>query len=174
LGKYEVTQEQWEAVMETNPSKWKGDGAHPVECVSWEDTQEFIRRLNMKKDGASYYLPTETEWEYAARAGSTTDYSFGDDPGQLGEYAWYIGNSGGRTHPVGQRKPNAWGLYDMYGNVWEWVQDHWYEGLQGRVIRGGSWDHDAGKCRSRISNHELPDVHYANIGFRCASSGPST
>ena len=120
LGKYEVTQAQWKDVMGKNPSGFKGDN-RPVEEVSWEDVQEFIRRLNAREQGVTYRLPTEAEWEYAARAGSTTAYSFGDDTLQLGEYAWYWENADGTTHPVGQLKPNAWGLYDMHGNVWEWV-----------------------------------------------------
>jgi formylglycine-generating enzyme required for sulfatase activity len=125
LGKYEVTQAQWLAVMGSNPSRFTGDANRPVENVSWEEAQEFIRRLNAREGGTPYRLPTEAEWEYAARAGSTTAYSFGEDTGQLGDYAWYEKNAGGTTHPVGQKRPNAWGLYDMHGNVWEWVQD-WY------------------------------------------------
>src|SRR5262249_24141391 len=125
LGQYAVTQGQWQAVMGSNPSQFTGDPNRPVETVSWEDVQEFIRRLHAREGGATYRLPTEAEWEYAARAGSTTAYGFGDDPRQLSEYAWYSENAGRQTHPVGQLKPNAWGLYDMHGNVWEWVQD-WY------------------------------------------------
>ena len=125
LGKYAVTQARWEAVMGHNPSRFKGDSNRPVEQVSWDDVQEFIRRLNTKESGARYRLPTEAEWEYAARAGSTTAYSFGDGVGQLGQYAWCDGNAGNTTHPVGQLQPNAWGLYDMYGNVGEWVQDRY-------------------------------------------------
>ena len=133
LGKYEVTQAQWEAVMGNNPSQFKGDSNRPVEQVSWDDVQEFIRRLNTKESGARYRLPTEAEWEYAARAGSTTAYSFGDGVGQLGQYAWYDGNAGNTTHPVGQLQPNAWGLYDMHGNVWEWVQDWQWDAM--RVVQ---------------------------------------
>src|SRR4029434_679147 len=117
LGQYAVTQAQLQAVMESNPSQFTGDPNRPVEQVSWEDVQEFIRRLHAREGGAAYRLPTEAEWEYAARAGSTTAYCFGDDPRQLREYAWYSENSGGQTHPVGQLKPSAWGLYDMHGNV---------------------------------------------------------
>ena len=122
LGKYEVTQEQWKAVMGTSPSGFQG-AANPVEQVSWDDIQVFIARLNHHEGHDRYRLPTEAEWEYAARAGSTGAYSFGDDEGKLGRYAWYGKNSDGRTHPVGQKEPNAWGLYDMHGNVLEWVQD---------------------------------------------------
>jgi len=125
LGKYEVTQGQWEAIMGKNPSQFQGGPKLPVESVSWEDVQEFIRRLNAEEGRKSYRLPTEAEWEYAARAGTMTAYSYGDDARQLEEYAWYQENSGKKTHSVGQKQPNAWGLYDMHGNVGEWVQD-WY------------------------------------------------
>lgn len=111
LGKYEVTQEEWAKVMGTNPSQFPGDPRRPVENVSWNDTQDFIRKLNAKESGAKYRLPTEAEWEYAARAGSTTAYSFGDDVGKLGDYAWHGQNAGNATHPVGQKQPNPWGLY---------------------------------------------------------------
>ena len=124
LGKYEVTQEEWEAVMGSNLSNYKGDD-RPVENVSWEDVQKFITKLNEAEGSAVYRLPTEAEWEYACRAGSTTPWSFGDDGGKLGEYSWYSNNNSSSTRAVGRKKPNAWGLYDMHGNVWEWVQD-WY------------------------------------------------
>src|SRR5262245_20862910 len=110
--------------MGNNPSYFKGDAALPVERGSWKDAQEFISRLNAHERGAAFYcLPTEAEWEYAARAGATTAYSFGDSASDLDRYAWLGENSGNKTHLVGQLQPNAWGLYDMYGNVWEWVQD---------------------------------------------------
>ena len=150
IGVYEVTQEEWEKVMGSNPSHFKGR-KNPVERVSWEDAQEFARKLS-EKENVMYRLPTEAEWEYACRAGTTAEYYWGDDG--IGRYAWYIGNQDGTTHPVGQKKPNAWGLYDMSGNVWEWCGD-WYspaypadkeavdpKGAAGgsfRVFRGGSW-----------------------------------
>ena len=173
-----MTQEQWQAVMGTNPSRFPGDPKRPVESVSWNDAQEFLRQLS-EKEGKLYRLPTEAEWEYAARAGSKATYCFGDDAKLLREYAWYGENSGNRTHPVGQLKPNAWGLYDMHGNVWEWVQD-WYTAdyyqqsafidLQGpeergyRVLRGGSWVDEAGNVRVAYRRRYGPSF----IGVRCA------
>lgn len=139
LGVTEVTQGQYEKVMGNNPSdfqchqsyKVQGDSSnHPVEMVSSDDAVQFCKRLSElpeeKKAGRVYRLPTEAEWEYACRAGSTSKYSFGDDEGQLGDYAWFSGNSNQKTNPVGQKKPNAWGLYDMHGNVFEWCAD-WYD-----------------------------------------------
>ena len=188
LGKYEVTQRQWESVMRNNPSKFKGPD-RPVENVSWEDVQEFIKRLNAKEGHTRYRLPTEAEWEYAARAGSTTAYSFGNNVIEvhwsdfvLVSYAWY-GDNSEETHPVGQKPPNAWGLHDMHGNVWEWVQD-WYGDYstgtmvdpqgpttgEDRVLRGGSWSSDAGACRSACRNVGEPDDCDESIGFRLALS----
>jgi formylglycine-generating enzyme required for sulfatase activity len=183
LGKYEVTREQWTAVMGNKPSE---GGSNPVDRASWNEVQEFIRRLNEKEGHARCRLPTEAEWEYAARAGSSAAYSFGDDAGQLERYAWY-GEDGqsGSPHPVGQKLPNAWGLYDMHGNVWEWVQD-WYDDRyyahspgadpQGapsgsyRVLRGGSWLNGAAGCRSANRGNFTPDPRYVNFGFRLALS----
>jgi formylglycine-generating enzyme required for sulfatase activity len=178
LGRYPVTQTQWTAIMQTNPSGCQGE-PHPVENVSWEDIQQFIHRLNAKEGGRPYRLPTEAEWEYAARAGSTTAYGFGHEARQLHEYAWYKANSGGKTHPVGQLKPNAWGLYDMQGNVWEWVQD-WYglyaagaildpQGPQSgsaRVRRGGSWSTGVESCRIAKRDGIAPGRLLTSLGFR--------
>jgi formylglycine-generating enzyme required for sulfatase activity len=198
LGVTEVTQGQYKKVMGNNPSefqggRFKGVGLnHPVENVSWKDAVEFCRKLSMwpeeKKAGRVYRLPTEAEWEYACRAGSQTAFHFGDDPGSLGDYAWFRDNSGGQTHPVGQKKPNAWGLYDMHGNVWEWCSD-WYgdyprgavtdpigptigprEGSDRRVSRGGSWGSEAASCRSADRYWFYPSYRYNNYGFRVALS----
>jgi formylglycine-generating enzyme required for sulfatase activity len=183
LGTTEVTQEHWKAIMgkDNNPSDFKGDDL-PVETVSWNDTQKFVRQLNAKEGGGKYRLPTEAEWAYAARAGTTTAYSFGDDASELGKYAWYDGNSGGKTHPVGQLKANGWGLHDMHGNVWEWCQDGDGEfgntepppnpigPLTGslRVNRGGSWYFSASFCRSAFRNWYSPAYRDYALGFRVA------
>jgi len=181
LGKYEVTQGQWQAVMGNNPSKFTGDPNRPVEQVSWDDVQEFIRRLNAREGGTMYRLPTEAEWEYAARAGTTTRWSFGDDKSQLGRYAWYGGNAGSQTHPVGQLQPNPWGLYDMHGNVREWAQDWYGKYTRGtavdpagpssgprRVDRGGSWYSTSSFCRSsdRFRDSGAPGDRNAILGCR--------
>ena len=178
LGKYEVTQKQWREVMGDNPSYFKGDD-RPVEQVSWNDAQDFIKKLNQKEGTDKYRLPSEAEWEYAARAGTTTRYSFGDDTGKLGEYAWYGGSS--ETHSIGQKKPNSWGLYDMHGNVWEWTQDKWHDDYKGaptdgsawesgggsrRVFRGGGWCINAQACRSAKRGSYVPDSRGELLGFR--------
>ena len=177
IGKYEVTQAQWRAVMGSNPSGFKGDNL-PVENVSWDDVQEFIERLNAKT-GKTYRLPTEAEWEYAARGGNKSKgykYSGSD---KIEDVAWYKGNSGGKTHPVGTRKPNELGIYDMSGNVDEWCQDRHrryrsspQKNPQGPsfgffcVHRGGSRSDDYYYCRSTVRICNQPDYRYSNIGFR--------
>lgn len=185
LGKYEVTQQQWRLVMGNNPSRFTGDEARPVEQVSWEDVQAFIHRLNLREQSTNYRLPTEAEWEYAARAGSATMYSFGNDMSLLGTYAWYADNSQGTTHPVGQLKPNAWGLHDLYGNVWEWVHDRYgaytdttVTDPQGatvgsdRLVRGGSWPYHARYCRSAYRYGLDPTYRFDSIGFRLVKTIP--
>ncbi len=164
LGKYLVTQEQWEAVMGNNPSFFKGP-KNPVEQVSCADCQKFLDKLNKRQGNPAgkFELPTAAQGEYACRAGSTTRYYFGDDDKQVGEYAWYNGNADKKSHPVGQKRANAWGLYDMHGNVWQWCQDsydkYYYAKSprddpagpatgSARVIRGGSWFNDARYSRS--------------------------
>ncbi|MDR1242621.1 MAG: formylglycine-generating enzyme family protein [Deltaproteobacteria bacterium] len=184
LGKYEVTQAQWTAVMGNNPSKFKGR-RNPVEQVSWDDAQDFIQRLNQQEGHARYRLPTEAEWEYAARAGTTGVYPSGDDAYSFGRYAWHRDNSRWTTHPVGQKQPNAWGLHDMHGNVWEWVQDwygeRYYSDSPGvdptgpssgsdRVERGGSWLNAAEHCRSANRINRAPVNRSLIIGFRLALS----
>ncbi len=157
----QVTQGQWKAVMGNNPSKFKKGDEYPVESVSWDDAQEFVRKLNESGKTDLYSLPTEAEWEYACRAGTDTAYCFGDDADRLGEYAWYDKNSGEKPHPVGQLKPNAWGLFDMHGNVWEWCQD-WHGDYSGassgsrRVYRGGSFFDAARNCRSAYRGYNAP------------------
>jgi len=157
FGKYEITQGQWEAVMGSNQSYFEGAN-RPVEGVSWHDVQVFITKLNLAAGDSLYRLPTEAEWEYACRAGTTTLWSFGDDENQLTNYAWYEGNSPNGTKEVGQRLPNSWGLYDMHGNVEEWCQE-WYRNYSSdaqtnpnfefcRVTRGGSFFNSALLVRS--------------------------
>jgi formylglycine-generating enzyme required for sulfatase activity len=209
MGKYEVTQGEYLAVMGSNPSRFNGnrtsDGqenygtelSRPVEAVSWNDAANYCSRLTQRERAAGriaintiYRLPTEAEWEYACRAWTSTRFSYGDDPNytNLTPYAWYDGNSSKMTHPVGLKLPNAWGLYDMHGNVWEWCQD-WFGGYSGgiaidpkgpatqpfgiptpgwpRVIRGGGWFRPAGFCRSAARFFFDSDYWYDfEVGFR--------
>jgi formylglycine-generating enzyme required for sulfatase activity len=181
MGVTEVTQAQYEAVMGENPSKFKG-ATNPVDMVSWNDATEFCKKLS-EKTCQTVRLPTEAEWEYACRAGTQTQFSFGDDPSALGDYDWWFGNSGATTHPVGQKKPNSWGLYDMHGNGWEWCAD-WYGDYpkrpvtdpQGpasgsfRVLRGGAWYGNPSSCRSARRFSITPDGRDINCGFRVAVS----
>ncbi len=186
MGQYEVTQAQWQAIMKDNPSNFKG-ADRPVETVSWNDAQAFLQKLNATVEthgraSLQFRLPSEAEWEYAARAGTQTAYSFGDDSNQLGEYAWYAGNSNSETHPVGQKEPNAFGLYDMHGNVWEWCADTYHDGYadaptdgsvwgnlgggKAKSLRGGSWGTDPGLVRSASRHGFDPDGRNLNHGFR--------
>ncbi len=186
IGKFEVTQGQWKKVRGANPSYFGecGDDC-PVENVSWDAAQEFIRTLNTRT-GRSYRLPTEAEWEYAARSGGKREKWAGTSrESELGEYAWYSGNSGIRPHPVGRKKPNGIGIYDMSGNVWEWVQDVYsgaayslhsrrnpvYTGRgAGHVFRGGSWYYDPKGIRATFRDHRTPAIiiRHHTIGFRLA------
>ena len=179
IGQTEVTQDLWQAVMGSNPSEWKGPDL-PVEYVSWNDCQTFISRLN-QLTGRRFRLPTEAEWEYAARGGNKSSgykYSGSND---IGSVAWYDGNSGSKTHPVGQKQANELGIYDMSGNVWEWCQD-WYGSYsssdqtnpQGpssasyRVIRGGSWFNFARLCWVSFRFNCFPDISAYSLGLRLA------
>ena len=179
MGICEVTQAQWKAVMNDNPSEFKGDDL-PVERVSWTDSQEYLAKLREKLgNGLRSRLPTEAEWECACRAGSKTKYSFGDNEGSLGESASYGANSGGKTHPVGQKEPNVWGFYDMHGNVAEWCGDLYCvysdsaatdptgpgTGLA-RVLRGGSWFDIPGLCSSACRDGRFPSYCSEMCGFR--------
>jgi formylglycine-generating enzyme required for sulfatase activity len=199
LGIHEVTQGDYQAVTGENPSHFKGSSDLPVERVSWLDAVRFCNKLSERErrdpfyniDGAQvtiaggngYRLPTEAEWEYACRAGTSTSYPFGDDAAALGEYAWYVANSDGKTHPVGKEKPTPWGLYDMLGNVWEWCGD-WYAkkcyesspvtdppgaaAASARVIRGGSWSLEPRDCRSANRSRNAPGARDYDLGFRVA------
>ena len=179
LGKYEITQGQWEAVMGSNPSSYKGGDNWPVEQVSFHDVQEFIVRLNDATDSDVYRLPSEAEWEYACRAGTSTRWSFGDSEIRLGQHAWYANNNPGHPSEVGKKLPNPWGLYDMHGNVWEWVQDG-YDGNyyansprvdplgsgSKRVVRGGSFSLSAPYVRSASRSYASPGARHPHFGVR--------
>lgn len=195
IGKYEVTQGQWKAIMGKNPSLFEDRGDNcPVETVSWNDIQEFINKLNEKTSPSiplnkgelreMYRLPTEAEWEYAARSeGKNEKWAGTSNESELGDYAWYNKNSGSKTHPVGQKKPNGLGIYDMSGNVWELVND-WYDSEyyksspknnpqgpnsgKGRVLRGGSWYFGARYMRASSRSNYSPDSRFGGLGFRLA------
>lgn len=191
LGKYEVTQGQWKAVMKANPSHFQGDSL-PVENVSWDDVQLFIKRLN-KLTGKKYRLPTESEWEYAARSGGAEERYAGTSKGldketkgnELADYAWYEVNSAGQTHAVGVKRPNALGIHDLSGNVWEWVQDRYAadyyanspaENPQGpeaggdRVRRGGGWTSSERGVRNTFRYGDFSNARSDFVGFRLARS----
>jgi formylglycine-generating enzyme required for sulfatase activity len=186
MGKFEVTQKQWWAVMDNSPSAFSGDD-RPVEFITWNEVQDFCQRLS-QKTGKTYRLPTEAEWEYAARGGTLTAFSFGDDENKLEEYGWYAANSGTSTHAVGTKLPNPFGLFDMHGNVWEWVEDSWHDNYEGapsdgtawrdsdgaalRVIRGGSWLDNAVACRSAFRYGDEPGNRRDNLGFRLSRTLP--
>ena len=178
IGKYEVTQGQWEAIMGSNPSRFKDGEDYPVERVSWNEVQEFIGKLNAQT-GKQYRLPTEAEWEYACRSGGKKELYCGGD--NISSLAWYNGNSGGKTHKKGTKTPNGLGIYDMSGNVWEWVEDRYgreyysasprnnpkgpSSGLN-RVERGGSWNNSSGYVRAANRSGFEPDYRSVNLGFR--------
>ncbi|NEQ10162.1 MAG: formylglycine-generating enzyme family protein [Moorea sp. SIO4E2] len=200
MGQFPVTQQQWQAVagyqqvntsLNSTPSHFKGDNKLPVEQVSWHDAKEFCTALNVKfksqLQNRKFRLPSEAEWEYACRAGTTTRYYYGEDQSILGNYAWYDVNSDSQTHPVGQKIPNNWKLYDMIGNVWEWCQDTWpsnYEDApvdgsawlsdnnnDNRLLRGGSLYHNSRTCRCASRPYYLSPVNgYNGHGFRVVCS----
>lgn len=188
IGVHEVTNAQWKRVMGNLPSKWV-DQDRPVERVTWEAATEFCQRLSAlpeeRSNGRVYRLPTEAEWEYACRAGTITRRSFGDDRFKLQDFAWFDGNAGSETHPVGQKQPNPWGLHDMYGNVWEWCSDRYGDYPQGNasnpagpsmgsthVIRGGGWGSAATRCRSSSRDGKSPSYEQNNLGFRVVADFP--
>jgi formylglycine-generating enzyme required for sulfatase activity len=197
LGKYPITQAQWQAVMGDNPSAFPDSPEHPVDSVSWDRAMEFCRLLS-DRARRRVRLPSEAEWEYACRAGAASEFFFGswgpfaDEhaiPGEvrqrLCEYAWFDLNSGDGTHPVGLLRPNPWGLYDMLGNVWEWCLDSWHDGYAGapddgspwtdhesqqprRCLRGGAWDMDAFRCRSSYRSCDHRALSTSRFGLRVA------
>lgn len=206
IDKYLVTQEQYQRVMGGNPSRWKA-GKNPVEQVRWSDAARYcnarsrlealqscydLKTWECNFDADGYRLPTEAEWEYACRAGTKTTYFFGNDPSKLRDYAWFEENSGGQPRPVGQKLPNPWGLYDMYGNVWQWCNDfykvdYYQEATKenpigpkagdNKVVRGGAWKFSVQSCRSGYRYNEDPgyvDVcfGYDIYGFRCVRNAP--
>jgi formylglycine-generating enzyme required for sulfatase activity len=184
LGRYEITQDQWQRVMGYNPSSYPHP-RRPVDQVTWLEVQTFISKLNRLEGTSLYRLPTEAEWEYAARAGTSGKWFFGGDPSQLERYAWFGQQGDIGTQPVGGRLPNPWGLYDMYGNVWEWVQDCWHDSYKGapadgavwsggdcsrRMLRGGAWDSPADYARSAVRGSYSPQLNDPENGFRIARS----
>jgi len=200
IGTYEVTQNEYEEVMGINPSCFfggesgqseaskLGEDKLPVQQVSWDEAKEFCKRLSAlpkeKESGRVYRLPTETEWEYCCRAGTSTVYFFGENPALLVDHAWIEDNAGSRPHPVGKKKPNAWGLFDIMGNVAEWCEDPYFaENQQSsvednntnsfRLIRGGSWLYGPSDCRSASRSRLSPTSKSPNVGFRVICDMPN-
>ncbi len=180
MGTHEVTQAQWYAVMGYNPSAYK-DPRRPVEKVTWLEVQGFLERLTELEGSGVYRLPTEAEWEYAARAGSEGHYFFDESIATLGQYAWFGASDRSGTRVVGSLKPNPWGLYDIYGNVWEWVQDCWHEDYAGaplvaevyaggdcsfRVLRGGGWNASSSSLGSAVRGRYEVNFEDVSNGFR--------
>ena len=196
IGKYPVTQAQYQAVMGNNPSRFSGNPQNPVESVTWFNAQAFCEKLS-QLTGKNYRLPTETEWEYACRAGTETLFSFGDDRDKLGDYAWFDGNSNNTTHPVGEKRPNPWGIYDMHGNVWEWCADQYHQSYATKpdnikengsiawrdnnitnassiIRRGGSWCRDPLVCSSAYRGRSVAEICNHDIGFRVVCDLPQS
>ena len=189
IAKYEVTQNLWEAVMGSNPSRWKGP-RNSVEMLSLDEAIKFcdkateaMRKAKLIGANQVIRLPSEAEWEYVARAGTKTAYSFGDDAKKLGDYGWFHGNAAGNDPPVGAKKPNAWDLYDIHGYLWEWCSDPWHDSYQGAptdgsswtadgdakrgVLRGGSWKDNAEKLTSSYRQAAPRELRDAGVGLRC-------
>jgi formylglycine-generating enzyme required for sulfatase activity len=196
IGKYPVTQAQYQAVMGNNPSRFSGNPQNPVESVTWFNAQAFCEKLS-QLTGKNYRLPTEAEWEYACRAGTKTRFSFGDEENKLGDYAWFRTNSNNETHPVGEKLPNPWGICDMHGNVWEWCADQYHENYvnkpenikengslawrdnnitnkSSRILRGGSWFHIPVKSPSASREKYDADDGFNDIGFRVVCDLPQS
>lgn len=188
MGKYEVTQELYQVVMGTNPAKWKGPRNSMEECT-WHESVQFcekvtseLRKRKLIADNETIRLPSEAEWEYVCRAGTDTAYSFGDDEKDLTAYCWYKKNAPGNDPPVGEKKANPWGFYDMHGYNWEWCLDDWapnyekapgdgsprkVEGAKDKVIRSGSWNDGPDQARSAYRGHHAAEGKTSAIGFRC-------
>lgn len=194
IARYEVPQNLWQAVMGENPSKWKGP-RNSVEMLSFDDAQAFCRKATelmraakLIQPNETIRLPSEAEWEYAARAGSKTRYSFGDDVAQLNDYGWHHGNAAGNDPPVGAKKPNAWKLYDVHGYLWEWCADAWHDDYEGapadgsvwkaggdakrRVLRSGSWKDDADRLTSSFRRPAEKELKDDAVGLRCVLATP--
>ncbi len=185
MAKFAVTQEQWVAMMGINPAMFRENLQAPVENISWLEAQDFCRKL-AERSQHLYRLPSESEWEYACRAGTNMAYHFGDSPAQLADYAWFADNANKRSHPVGQKVPNSWGLYEMHGGVWEWCEDVWHDNFNGapadgsawvsdgyssrRVRKGGSWSNEARLCRAASREWHWQSDRYNDIGFRVVVS----
>lgn len=182
VSRFLITQEQFWAVMGNNPAKFRHATNLPVENVNWFEAKKFCLKMT-ELSGRNFRLPTETEWEYLCRAGSMTEFFFGDDEKKLPEYAWFESNSREKTHPVGLKKPNNWGIYDIVGNVWEWCEDVWksdyadfpadasanlqnIEKQHRRSTRGGSWAMNAFRCRSSYRSFDWNDTATEKLGFR--------
>ena len=183
MGKYEITFDEWAACVSDGYCQSKksssdggwGRGKRPVINVSWEDItgdRGFLDWLNSKVEGAPYRLPTEAEWEYAARAGTQTRYFFGDSDGSLGDYAWFGGNSGRKTHPVGGKRPNPWGLHDMHGNVWEWAQDCWNDSYAAAPVDGSAWM--SGDCSRAVLRGGSRTIRPGPCALQAASGSSAT
>jgi formylglycine-generating enzyme required for sulfatase activity len=182
FAKHLVRQDLWQSIMDGNPSKFQGDANLPVDSVSWDDANKFCQRTS-DITGKQVRLPSEAEWEYACRAGTDTEFFFGKDSAMVGEYAWYDLNSRERTHPVGLKKPNPWGLFDVVGNLWEWCTDVWHGDYIGapsdgsawiddadrqprRSLRGAAWDMDAFRCRSAYRSYDWSHLGLSRFGLR--------